>query len=169
MKKAGDLLKDLRGGSTQQKLANEMNVSREAISRYETSKDKINVNVAQRISKKYDDPRFAMTLQHEYTSTGPIWLDGPNIDLHRSAVKEKTLEELEEAIHKLRSTSLVKPMNNLTAYELHDVREALNELVEAQTAISHLVAVVCMEANINYAGLWENHYRALKSAGYVEV
>ena len=91
------------------------------------------------------------------------------MDLHRSSVKEKTLEELEEAIHKLRSTSLAKPLVNLTPYELQSVRDALEELVEAQTAMAHLVAVVCMETGISYTDVWAQHYRSLQSSGYVEV
>ena len=45
--------------------------------------------VARQYSAKYDNPRFAITLQNQYTVTGPVLLDGENIDLHRSAIKEK--------------------------------------------------------------------------------
>ncbi|MFJ8261435.1 helix-turn-helix domain-containing protein [Rummeliibacillus sp. NPDC094406] len=168
MKNVRDLMKDLRGNQTQQKTAGEMHVARETISRYETGKDKVNVDVANKYSKKYDDPCFAMTVQNEYTGTGPVWLDGPNADLHRSAIKEKTLEELEEAFSRLKETGLSKPLSNLQPFELQEVHEALEELVEAETAISQFIAVVCMETGISYRGLWMDHYRYLISQGFLK-
>lgn len=167
MKKVSDLMKEIRGNQTQQKTAGEMHVARETISRYETGKDKVNVDVANKYSKKYDDPRFAMTVQSEYTGTGPVWLDGPNADLHRSAIKEKTLEELEEAFSSLKDTCLSKPLRNLQTFEIQKVQDSLEELVEASTAISQLVAVICMEAGISYRDLWSNHYHYLASEGYL--
>ncbi len=167
MKRTSKLLREMRGSKHQQQLAEEMNVSRESISKYENNRTKIPTDVSKGLMDKFNNPQFAITVGQEYTGTGPIWLDGPNVDLHRSSVKEKTLEELEEAIHKLRNTSLAKPLQNLTAYELHAVKEALDELVEAQTAMAHLMAVVCMESGISYTDLWSQHYRSLQQAGYL--
>lgn len=169
VKKVNKLIREMRGTTHQQNLAEELNVSRESISKYENDRTKLPVDVSNGFMQKFNNPEFAITLGHEYTGTGPIWLDGPNVDLHRSSVKEKTLEELEEAIHKLRNTSLAKPLVNLTPYELQSVRDALEELVEAQTAMAHLVAVVCMETGISYTDVWAQHYRSLQSSGYVEV
>ncbi|WP_312754062.1 helix-turn-helix transcriptional regulator [Rummeliibacillus suwonensis] len=162
-----NVLKEMRGKDHQQKLADEVHVSRETISKYENGRSKLPKDVSRMLTKKYDSPKLAITVRNEYTGTGPVWLDGPNADLHRSAVKEKTLEELQEAIQGLKNTCLVKPLKNLTAYELQNVHSTLEELVEVQTAIDHLIAVVCMEANISYTGLWSNHYRSLASAGYI--
>lgn len=167
--KVSSAMKEMRGGLHQQKFADELNVSRESISKYENSRSKVPADISRELTKKYNQPQFAVTIAQQYTGTGPIWLDGPNVDLHRSSVKEKTLEELQEAIHKLRSTSLAKPLVNLTPYELQSVREALEELVEAQTAMAHLVAVICMETGISYTDVWAQHYRSLQSSGYVEV
>lgn len=168
MKKTNKLVREIRGTMHQQQLAEEINVSRESISKYENKRTRIPADISKGLMEKFNNPQFAITLCQEYTGTGPIWLDGPNVDLHRSSVKEKTLEELEEAIHKLRNTSLAKPLQNLTAYELHAVKEALNELVEAQTAMAHLMAVVCMESGISYKDLWSQHYRSLQQGGYLE-
>lgn len=168
MKKVGELMKELRGADTQQKQALEMSVARETISRYETNKDRVNVDVARQYSTKYDNPRFAITLQNQYTGTGPVLLDGENIDLHRSAIKEKTLEELEEAFNRLKSTSLAKPLACLELFEKQDLHDALEELIEASTAISNLVAVVCMESGISYKELWVDHYHYLISKGFLK-
>lgn len=168
MKKVGELMKELRGADTQQKQALEMSVARETISRYETNKDRVNVDVARQYSAKYDNPRFAITVQNEYTGTGPVILDGENVDLHRSAIKEKTLEELEEAFNRLKSTSLAKPLACMELFEKQDLHDSLEELIEASTAISNLVAVVCMESGISYKDLWVDHYNYLISKGFLK-
>lgn len=168
MKKVGEIMKQLRGNDTQQKKALEMSVARETISRYETGKDKVNIDVARQYSAKYDNPRFAITVQNEYTGTGPVILDGENVDLHRSAIKEKTLEELEEAFNRLKSTSLAKPLACLELFEKQDLHDSLEELIEASTAISNLVAVVCMESGISYKELWVDHYNYLISKGFLK-
>lgn len=168
MKKVGEIMKQLRGTDTQQKQALEMSVARETISRYETNKDRVNVDVARQYSAKYDNPRFAITVQNEYTGTGPVILDGENVDLHRSAIKEKTLEELEEAFNRLKSTSLAKPLACMELFEKQDLHDSLEELIEASTAISNLVAVVCIESGISYKELWVDHYNYLISKGFLK-
>lgn len=168
MKKVGEIMKELRADNTQQKQAVTMSVARETISHYETSKDKVNAGVARKYAEKYDDPRLAMTIQQQYTRTGAILLDGENADLHRSAVKEKTLEELEEAFNRLRKTSLVKPLAAMELFEKQELREALEELVEANTAINNLVAVICMESKISYTELYADHYNYLISEGLLK-
>lgn len=160
-------MKASRGKSTQQKQALEMSVARETISRYETGKDRVNIDVARHYSKKYDNPSFAITVQHEYTGTGPILLDGPNADLHRSAVKEKTLEEMEEALNGLKNTSFVKPMGSLQLFEIQEVQKVLEELIEANTAISNLIATICVESKLSYRSLWADHYQFLIAEGYL--
>ncbi|GEK30299.1 hypothetical protein KZO01_06080 [Kurthia zopfii] len=168
MKKVGEIMKELRGDDTQQKQALKMSIARETVSRYETGKDKVNIDVARQYSAKYDNPRFAITVQNQYTGTGPVLLDGENVDLHRSAIKEKTLEELEEAFNRLKKTSLAKPLACLEIYEKQDLHDALEELIEASTAISNLVAVVCMESDISYKSLWLDHYNYLISKGFLK-
>ncbi|MFJ8262690.1 helix-turn-helix domain-containing protein [Rummeliibacillus sp. NPDC094406] len=163
------VLKEMRGNEYQQQLAIELNVSRETVSKYENGRSKVPADIGRKLTKKYDNPKFAITLRNEYTGTGPRWLDGPNVDLHRSAVREKTIEEMNEAIEQLAKTSLVKPLRNVEHFEMQDIENTLDELVEAQTAIDHLVAIVCMDAGINYVDLWDKHYRSLASNGYLAL
>ena len=163
------VMKEMRGDTYQQQLAMELNVSRETISKYENGRSKVPRDIGRALTRKYDNPKFAMTLRNEYSGTGPRWLDGPNVDLHRSAVKEKTVEEMQEALEQLERTSLVKPLWKIEHFEKQNIEETLDELVEAQTAIDHLVAVICMEAGINYVDLWQKHYRSLASNGYLAL
>ncbi|MCM3316151.1 helix-turn-helix domain-containing protein [Rummeliibacillus stabekisii] len=163
------VMKEMRGETYQQQLAMELNVSRETISKYENGRSKVPRDIGRALTRKYDNPKFAMTLRNEYSGTGPRWLDGPNVDLHRSAVKEKTVEEIQEALEQLERTSLVKPLWKIEHFEKQNIEETLDELVEAQTAIDHLVAVICIEAGINYVDLWQKHYRSLASNGYLAL
>lgn len=165
--RAGKVLKELRGSQTQLSLGLESNVTRESISKYENGRSQIPKDISQQIMRKYDDPRFAITIRQEYTSTGPQWLDGKNVDLHRCSVKEKTLEEIKEALNALEEVSLSKPLKFLEHYERQRVEIALEELVEAQTAIDMLVAIVCTESDISYTQVWLNHYSKLTRAGYI--
>lgn len=165
--RVGKVLKELRGSQTQLSLGLETNVTRESISKYENGRSQIPRDISQHIMRKFDDPRFAITLRQEYTSTGPKWLDGKNVDLHRCSVKEKTLEEVKEALDALEEVSFSTPFNLLEHFERQRVELALQELVEAQTAIDMLVAIVCIESDISYTQVWQSHYSKLTRAGYI--
>ena len=164
-----ELIRELRKGYTQEQIAERIGVSRETFSRYETGRIEAPTSILKRLAEEFDNPIFSLQVQAEFTGTGTLWLDGPNVDLHRSAVKEKTLEEMQEAIDQLEKTSLVKPLWKIEHFEKQNIEETLDELVEAQTAIDHLVAVICMEAGINYVDLWQKHYRSLASNGYLAL
>jgi DNA-binding XRE family transcriptional regulator len=168
MKETHKLMREMRGKLHQQQLAQEINISRESISKYENKYTKIPVEVSRGLMKKFNNPHFAITLCQEYTGTGPVCLDGPNIDLHRSSLKEKALKDLEEALRNLRNTNFVKPLKNLTSYELHHLQETLNELTKTQTSIANLIANVCTESGISYVELWQQHYDSLQQSGYLK-
>lgn len=168
MNKVGQALKEVRGDKTQQQFANDMGVVRETISKYETGRSPIPSDISRKIVSEYDNPKFAMKVRHEYTGTGPIWLDGENVDLHRSSVKEKTIEELQEALEHILQTCLAKPLQNIQHFERQDVERMIVEAVDAITALDHFVAVVCTEAKISYTEIWNKHYMKLLSAGYIK-
>lgn len=168
MTSVGAVLKELRGATTQQQLAFDMGVVRETISKYENGRSQVPADISRTLVDKFDNPKFAITVRNEYTNTGPKWLDGPNVDLHRSSVREKTIEELQEALDAISNTSLAKPLKQ-RIFEMRDIEEMLLEAVEAMTALDHFVAVVCTESKISYTGLWDKHYRELANAGYTTI
>lgn len=165
--KVGEMLKEMRGEQTQLSLGFDLNLTRETVSKYENERSRVPADISRTLVNKFDNPKFAITIRNEYTGTGPKWLDGPNVDLHRSSVKEKTLEELGEAIETLSNFCLSKPLKKLQVFEKQALECVLDELIEAQTAIDHMVAVVCKEAEISYTGVWDKHYKSLMSAGYL--
>lgn len=161
-------MKKMRGGETQQQLAMEINVSRETVSRYENGSTRIPADVSRAMMQRHDNPQFAFAMRNEYTRTGPVWLDGPNVDLHRSSVKEKTLEELDEVTNALKNFSFAKPLKNLSNWEAPELEKLLEEVVEAITAMEHLAVVVCEEANISYTETWSKHYQQLRAKGWLQ-
>lgn len=166
--KLGQAMKKMRGGETQQQLAMEINVSRETVSRYENGSTRIPADVSVAMMQRHDNPQFAFAMRNEYTRTGPVWLDGPNVDLHRSSVREKALEELDEVTNALKNFSFAKPLKNLSNWEAPELEKLLEEVVEAITAMEHLAVVVCEEANISYTETWNKHYTQLRAKGWLQ-
>lgn len=162
-------MKEMRKGETQEQLAMKLNVSREAVSKYENGRSQLPPDISRSMMLKKENPWFALAIRNEYTRTGPIRLDGPNVDLHRSSVREKTLEELEEVMNILRNFSFAKPLKNLSHWEEPELENLLEEVVEAITAMEHLAAVVCEEAGISLVDTWEKHYTQLRAKGFVEA
>ncbi|MDE0581519.1 helix-turn-helix domain-containing protein [Planococcus sp. A6] len=163
-----DSFKEMRNGQTQEQLAMELNVSRESISKYENGHVRLPQDIARNLMAKHDNPRFALAVRSQYTKTGPIWLDGPNVDLHRSAVKEKTLEEIKEVSEAIKAFSFAQPFTILSSWQLPQVEKLLEETAEAITALEHLTAIVCEEANISYNGVWQKHHTQMRAKGYVQ-
>ncbi|ANU28422.1 helix-turn-helix domain-containing protein [Planococcus versutus] len=160
--------KEVRNGLTQEQLAMELNVSRESISKYENGHVRIPADITNILMAKADSPRLAFAIRNEYTKTGPIWLDGPNADLHRSSVREKALEEIAELVKCLTEFSFAKPLKNLSEWEKPKLHHLLEEAVEAITGLEHLLVVVCEETGISYTDVWQNHHTQLRAKGYVQ-
>lgn len=167
--KVPQVLKEMRGSMYQQKLADKAHVSRETISKYENGRSKIPKDVSRILNKTFDNPKFAITLRQEYTGTGPVWLDGPNVDLHRSAVKEKTIEEMIETLEKLKNVDFSKPLRKLMPFEREEIKDLLSESVETITSLEHFVAVTCMDGDFNYIDIWNDHYSSLKANGFLAL
>lgn len=160
-------MKEIRDVQTQQQFAFDLGVVRETVSKYETGRSPVPPDISRTLVSKFDNPKFAMTVRNEYTGTGPKWLDGPNVDLHRSSVKEKTVEEIKEVLDVLAGTSLAKPLNAIKHFEFLNIENMLQEAAEAITALDHFIAVVCNESGISYKAVWDRHYQSLSSAGYI--
>ncbi|QTL51794.1 MULTISPECIES: helix-turn-helix transcriptional regulator [Priestia] len=166
----GKHLKELRKPDSQQQLALELNLSREAVSAYETERTKLPVDIAQRVMEKYDDPWFAINIANKYT--GGAWvqkLDGEFVELDRGNVVLKTVEELKEAIESIEKAPFVKHPKALAAYEMQDVQKSLLQVIDSIVAASHLVAVSCQEYGFSWNELWDDHNRKLISNGYVST
>ncbi|WP_349291355.1 helix-turn-helix transcriptional regulator [Planococcus beigongshangi] len=162
------VMKEMREGETQQQVAMNLNVTRESVSAYENGRAKLPPDIAQKMMEKKQNPWFAIALRNEYTKTGPIRLNGPNFDGHRSAIREKTIEEVKEVLGTLEDFSFAKPLQNISDWERPKVDLLAEHIVEAITALEHTLAVLCDEAGLSYNEAWSRHYLELKSKGYVQ-
>ncbi|MBD8013852.1 helix-turn-helix domain-containing protein [Planococcus wigleyi] len=161
-------MREVRNGQTQEQLAMELNVSRELVSKIENGRVEMAPDISRKLMKRKGSPRLAMALRYEYTGTGTTLLNGPNVDLHRSSVREKTIEEAEEFLAALKAFSFAKPLSNLSNWERPELEKTLEEGVELITAIEHLLLIVCEETGINFTDVWQNHHTQLMAKGYVQ-
>ncbi len=146
-------------------------LSNKTISAIERGRRRVPKDVSPKLATLLDDPELYAAVQS--AATGGIaspWLNGPKVDLHRVSVKVKTVEELQEAVEALRNARTI--INAKSAEELCDdgmqqVINALNELVEAQTACQVAVGVLCRTYGISMAQLYRQHLQELQAKGYV--
>lgn len=162
------VMKEMREGETQQQIAMGLNVTRESVSAYENGRARLPQDIAQKMMEKKANPWFALAIRNEYTKTGPIRLNGPNFDGHRSAIREKTIEELKEVTGTLEAFSFAKPLQNISDWERPKVDVLAEHIVEAVTALEHTLAVLCEEAGLCYNEVWKRHYVELQAKGYVQ-
>ncbi|GGD05146.1 XRE family transcriptional regulator [Pontibacillus salipaludis] len=155
-------------GLTQLQLSMDIDYSREAVSKQEHGEYRVQPELAKHYTTRHQNPWVAMEAAHEYTGWGPVKLDGDLVDLHRSSVKAKAIEELQEAIDAIENIDVVNHPNSLASFERKNVEDALEEVVEAITASNHLVAVLCAEYAFKWDKVWSDHTRQLKAKGYVK-
>lgn len=154
-------------GLTQLQLSLDVDYSREAVSKQEHGEYRVQPELAKHYTANHQNPWVAMEAAHEYTGWGPVKLDGDIVDLHRSSVKAKAIEELHEAIVAIEKMDVINHPKSLASFERQDIELAMEEVVEAITASNHLVAVLCEEYDFRWDKVWENHTKQLISKGYL--
>lgn len=167
--KAARMMKESRiqSGKTQQQLSMDMFQSREYVAKQENGERKITPSTVQHFTERNNDPWLALEAAFEYTGWGVTRLDGPAVDLHRSAVREKALEELREAIDAMEKVKLTKNPSFTQSFELQDIEQSAKEHIDAIGASITYVATLCEEYDLSWNQLWEDHHRKLQSRGYV--
>ena len=166
--KTGQNIRRLRGKDTQTQLSFDINVAPSTVSAFETGYRKIPPDVASAAMEKFDDPRLAMEAANEYTAGAwTSWLDGPAVDLHRSSVKTKAEEELEEALEAIRKAKLNIHPDYLGNFDRDDIETSLGEAADAVTALNTYIAIICKEYRISWLKVWLKHKKKLISRGFI--
>jgi transcriptional regulator with XRE-family HTH domain len=155
-------------GKTQLQMSMDLFESREAISQQENGRYRVQPNVAQYFAKEHNDPWVAIESAAEYTGWGPVKLDGDAVDLHRSSVRSKTYEELEEAIQAIEKVRLANKPKYIQEFEKQTLEKSILEAIDAIVALTHYVAVVCKDYGFSWIKMWSKHRMKLKSRGYVK-
>jgi len=133
-----------RHRETQQDLAEVAHVSNSAISKYIRGTRRPPEDVMRSVAAHYDEAELYIAAANEATGDAWVpWLN--NADLHRATTHLKTLEEIEEAVTAMRSAPITKRSDQLDEKEREMIRRAVIECIEAITAQTHHVAVLCRE------------------------
>lgn len=164
----GRSLQELRKekGLSQQQMSFDLNVSRESVSAYETGRARVPKDISRKITEKFDDPLLSIQIRREYTGVGPILLDGKAVDMHRSSVKLKTLEEVREAKNAILQMDLVNKPEFMTEYEKDQLKNDLVQVADAITGLENFLVVICKEYNLSSKEIWDNHARKLLAKRY---
>lgn len=166
----GSYMKQLRTDNkkSQQKWSMEYDVSRETISAYETERANLPEDISQKVTQKYNDPWLGLIAAAEYTGWGPSKLNGEAVDLHRCSVAMKTEEELKEALKSLEEVQLTANPRTIQPQEYQKLEKSILECIDAITALTHYVAVICKEYGFSWIKMWTKHRVKLVARGFLK-
>ncbi|OMD64633.1 transcriptional regulator [Paenibacillus odorifer] len=123
--------------------------------------------VMRAVIEHYDDGQLSLAAAADVTGGAfAPWLD--NVDLHRASVLFKTIEEMQEVLEASGQAPISKTNEQITDAERHQIKQLLMESVEAITALTHLVAVICKEYSFSWLGTWKEHRAELKAKKYLK-
>ncbi|ALS27158.1 Xre family transcriptional regulator [Paenibacillus sp. 32O-W] len=156
-----------RHGDTQMELSAVAHVSNSTISKYVRGTRRPPEDVMRSVATHYDEAELYIAAANE--ATGEAWVPWMNnADLHRATTHLKTLEEIEEAVQAMRSAPITKRGDQITQQERELVRRAIMECIEAITALTHHVAILCKEYTFSWFGLWKEHRQKLRAHKYLK-
>ncbi|MBU5670277.1 XRE family transcriptional regulator [Paenibacillus brevis] len=159
-----DMLK--RSGDTRGAAAAIAHVDASQIGKIIKGSRKASEPVMKSTAAHYDDGQLYIAAAGEITDGATVpWLD--NVDLHRSSVHLKVLEELGEAEEALHQAPITKRRDQLTNKDLMKIKAAIMESIEAITALTHYVSVLCREYCFSYIGAWLEHRSELRAKKYI--
>lgn len=166
----GEVLRQARElkNLTQKDVGNMSFCSDRTISAFETGKRSMPIDTIARIATQLDYPRLFMEAAEEVTGgvyCSP-WLDGEEVDLYRTSVWAKTIEELFEAEKSLENTRLINKKNDDESRA--QIFESMMQALDARVAIDHYVAVICSEYQFSIQQVFVEHYRKLENRGYIK-
>jgi transcriptional regulator with XRE-family HTH domain len=140
------------------------------ISAVERGERQISVDVLKNITKGIDEPRVYMEAAAEITGGvfAVSWLDGDCVDLHRSSVKDKVIEELAEAIKAVSSAKVTDNPRLCKMDQREKVKESIEEVIDVYVAAAHYVAIMCREYNFDVKEMFQAQRQKLIEHGYLK-
>ncbi|AYB39710.1 helix-turn-helix domain-containing protein [Brevibacillus laterosporus] len=157
---------------TQQKFAEEANVSRETVSAYKNERANAPSDIKAKSVHITDNPFLAIAAAHESSggTSAPI-LNGNNVEMNRHTCLIKTVEELEELLVAIKAVKpiLIKPPNQYTAEERMQIEAMLQETLDVNTSCTNMTAIICKETKISWIGQWTKHTTKLVARGFLKI
>jgi transcriptional regulator with XRE-family HTH domain len=155
-------------GLTQLQVSFDLFSSREAVTKQETGEYRVQPHTTKYYEDVHNNPWVGMEAAAEYVGWGTGKLDGPNVDLYRSSVYLKTIEELKEAIEHLEGICLANPPHSMEDFKKEKLKEAIIQCMDAVVALNHFIAVVCKEYGFSWAKMWLKHKTKLIAKGFMK-
>lgn len=149
-------------------LALDLNVSPQLVSHMKNDRRKMQKDVAQQSLKVYDDPTYAMELIYEFSGglTSPVF-DGRAIDKHRLAIEQFAFNEIDEAVQVLKGINFIKPPGETTKEERERIAQAIDEIIDAEAALSNLKAILAKEYDISLKDRISKRVPVWKAKGWI--
>ncbi|TMV49397.1 XRE family transcriptional regulator [Paenibacillus mesophilus] len=154
-------------GETREGPAQVAKVSHSSISKYIRGTRRVPEDVMRSTSQHYNEPELYIAAANEATGGAWVpWLN--NADLHRANVHLKTIEEVEEAREALAAAPITKRRDQMDEKELAKIKTAIIECIEAITALTHQVAILCKEYCFSWMTMWKEHRSKLRASKYLK-
>jgi transcriptional regulator with XRE-family HTH domain len=165
----GQAIHEARRGSTQSELATKLHMERSTIGKYETGKRNVPKDMRAVIANTLDDPAVYFAAEEEATGGVTLpFLNGKHIERSLAAMKELAQHEAQEALNRLNEMHMYKPAQYWTAEEKTEMKQSMNELLDAAASIQNLVAISCKEYNFSQREIYKNWRKTVKQRGWME-
>lgn len=126
--------------------------------------------VLAQIGRKVRDGRLIAQAARRVTGgafVAPV-LDGPAVDLHRSSVAAKLVEELDEAVGPARRLLglLIRPVRSWSQAERSEIGPLMEQCLDAERAVQYIAIAVARELDVDVVEFYAAHDRKLTARGY---
>lgn len=162
--KVGAALREARmhRGLRQGDVAGVALVSHQMVSAAEAGRKRLMPDCLRRATEHLDHPRLHIEAACEITGGACTpWLDGERVDLHRSSVRAKALEELMEAVR------AVEALDITNRGEPENLGDVIQQVIDAEGAAKKLVAILCLEFGRSARAEYRKHQQKLRRRGYL--
>jgi transcriptional regulator with XRE-family HTH domain len=140
------------------------------ISAIERGERTINVDILTKVADELDDPRLYLEAANEITGGvfSVPWLNGDSIDLHRTSIKEKVIEELSEAIRAINSVKTYDNPKVCKPEQKELARKSVLESIDAYIGIAHYIIIICNEYELSVKELFTEQREKLIKNKYLK-
>jgi transcriptional regulator with XRE-family HTH domain len=125
-----------------------------------------------RLGVKLHDGRLIAQAVRQVTggAFAPPVLDGEAVDLHRTCVAAKLVEEIEEALLPARRllSLLSKPVKAWTQAERAEIEPLLEQCLDAERAIQYIAIAIAAELKVDVTRFYRAHDEKLRARGYTK-
>ncbi len=133
-----------RQGMSQEDLAKQMPVSREALSSYETGRRVFPDDLHKHTAEALDDVEYFFAIWNEAAGDVAIpLLNGEYIDQHPTSLVFLVKKENAEALAQMERACWSKPARSCDENDLREMEESVHELLDAIASMLNLVGAIC--------------------------